>query len=69
MIQAIPSSRGLIYDRNGLELVTNVGVIRSLRHHKHLFSTLPAAVEHARSLGLLAFAYTHIVTLPQEGKP
>ncbi|WP_436065992.1 SulP family inorganic anion transporter [Arthrobacter sp. LjRoot14] len=32
-----------------LELVTNVGVIRSLRHHKHLFSTLPAAVEHARS--------------------
>jgi SulP family sulfate permease len=32
-----------------LELVTNVGVIRSLRHHKHLFSTLPEAVEHARS--------------------
>lgn len=32
-----------------LELVTNVGVIRSLRHHKHLFTTLPAAVEHARS--------------------
>jgi SulP family sulfate permease len=32
-----------------LELVTNVGVIRSLRHHKNLFSTLPAAVEHARS--------------------
>ncbi|WP_427172153.1 SulP family inorganic anion transporter [Arthrobacter sp. 92] len=32
-----------------LELVTNVGVIRSLRHHKHLFTSLPAAVEHARS--------------------
>jgi SulP family sulfate permease len=32
-----------------LELVTNVGVIRSLRHHKHLFSSLPEAVEHARS--------------------
>jgi SulP family sulfate permease len=32
-----------------LQLVTNVGVIRSLRHHKHLFTTLPAAVEHARS--------------------
>ncbi len=32
-----------------LELVTNVGVIRSLRHHKHLFASLPAAVEHARS--------------------
>ncbi len=32
-----------------LDLVTNVGVIRSLRHHKHLFTTLPAAVEHARS--------------------
>ena len=32
-----------------LELVTNVGVIRSLRHHKHLFTTLAAAVEHARS--------------------
>ena len=32
-----------------LDLVTNVGVIRSLRHHKHLFNNLPAAVEHARS--------------------
>lgn len=32
-----------------LDLVTNVGVIRSLRHHKHLFTSLPAAVEHARS--------------------
>jgi SulP family sulfate permease len=32
-----------------LDLVTNVGVIRSLRHHKHLFDTLPGAVEHARS--------------------
>ncbi|MET4093106.1 SulP family inorganic anion transporter [Arthrobacter sp. UYCu712] len=32
-----------------LELVTNVGVIRSLRHHKHLFTSLPPAVEHARS--------------------
>jgi SulP family sulfate permease len=32
-----------------LELVTNVGVIRSLRHHKHLFTSLPEAVGHARS--------------------
>ena len=32
-----------------LDLVTNVGVIRSLRHHKHQFEELPAAVEHARS--------------------
>ncbi|XAS63435.1 SulP family inorganic anion transporter [Micrococcaceae bacterium Sec5.8] len=32
-----------------LELVTNVGVIRSLRHHNHLFSSLPEAVAHARS--------------------
>ncbi|NUT69727.1 SulP family inorganic anion transporter [Pseudarthrobacter sp. C4D7] len=32
-----------------LDLVTNVGVIRSLRHHKHLFAELPDAVEHARS--------------------
>ncbi|GAC1487322.1 MAG: SulP family inorganic anion transporter [Pseudarthrobacter sp.] len=32
-----------------LALVTNVGVIRSLRHHKHLFEDLPAAIEHARS--------------------
>ncbi|MBT2537009.1 SulP family inorganic anion transporter [Arthrobacter sp. ISL-69] len=32
-----------------MALVTNVGVIRSLRHHKHLFTDLPAAVDHARS--------------------
>lgn len=32
-----------------LALVTNVGVIKSLRHHKHLFSDLQPAVEHARS--------------------
>lgn len=32
-----------------LALVTNVGVIRSLRHHKHLFTDLPSAIEHARS--------------------
>lgn len=32
-----------------LALVTNVGVIRSLRHHKHLFEDLAGAVEHARS--------------------
>lgn len=32
-----------------LQLVTNVGVIRSLRHHRHLFEDLPAAIEHARS--------------------
>jgi sulfate permease, SulP family len=32
-----------------LGLVTNVGVIRSLRHHKHLFEDLADAVEHARS--------------------
>jgi sulfate permease, SulP family len=32
-----------------LDLVTNVGVIRSLRHHKHLFQHLPDAVEHARN--------------------
>ncbi|RKR20656.1 SulP family sulfate permease [Arthrobacter oryzae] len=32
-----------------LALVTNVGVIRSLRHHKHLFTSLADAVEHARS--------------------
>lgn len=31
-----------------LALVTNVGVIRSLRHHKHLFEDLPSAVAHAR---------------------
>ncbi len=32
-----------------LELVTRVGVIAELRHHKHLFDDLDAAVEHARS--------------------
>jgi SulP family sulfate permease len=32
-----------------LGLVTNVGVIRSLRHHRHLFEDLDDAVEHARS--------------------
>lgn len=32
-----------------LSLVTNVGVIRSLRHHRHLFDHLTDAVEHARS--------------------
>lgn len=32
-----------------LALVTNVGVIRSLRHHRHLFTDLPSAIEHARS--------------------
>ena len=37
-----------IQDRH-LHLATKVGVIESLRHHKHLFSDLPAAVEHARS--------------------
>ena len=31
-----------------LRLVTRVGVIDSLRHHKHLFSDLDSAVEHAR---------------------
>jgi len=32
-----------------LALVTKVGVLESLRHHKHLFAELPPAVEHARS--------------------
>lgn len=31
-----------------LRLVTRVGVLDSLRHHKHLFTDLDAAVEHAR---------------------
>ncbi|MFK4836632.1 SulP family inorganic anion transporter [Microbacterium sp. ZW T2_14] len=31
------------------ELFRTVGVLDSLRHHQHLFDTLPAAVEHARS--------------------
>jgi SulP family sulfate permease len=30
-------------------LAERVGVVRSLRHQKHLFDDLPAAVEHARS--------------------
>ena len=37
-----------IQDRH-LRLVTRVGVLDSLRHHKHLFTELPPAVEHARS--------------------
>jgi SulP family sulfate permease len=37
-----------IQDRH-LALVTRVGVLESLRHHKHLFAELPPAVEHARS--------------------
>ncbi|MCH8559221.1 SulP family inorganic anion transporter [Nesterenkonia sp. DZ6] len=32
-----------------LALVTRVGVLESLRHHKHLFAELGPAVEHARS--------------------
>jgi sulfate permease, SulP family len=32
-----------------LTVATKVGVIASLRHQKHLFTELPAAVEHARS--------------------
>jgi SulP family sulfate permease len=32
-----------------LRLVTQVGVLDSLRHHKHLFTELGPAVEHARS--------------------
>jgi sulfate permease, SulP family len=32
-----------------LRLVTQVGVLDSLRHHKHLFTELTPAVEHARS--------------------
>ncbi|MEZ2390302.1 SulP family inorganic anion transporter [bacterium RCC_150] len=37
-----------IQDRH-LRLVTQVGVLDSLRHHKHLFTDLASAVEHARS--------------------
>lgn len=37
-----------IQDRH-LALVTRVGVLESLRHHKHLFAELGPAVEHARS--------------------
>jgi SulP family sulfate permease len=36
-----------VQDRH-LQLVTRVGVIDSLRHHKHLFTELDAAVAHAR---------------------
>ncbi|WP_372462737.1 SulP family inorganic anion transporter [Sinomonas notoginsengisoli] len=32
-----------------LDLVRRVGVIAELRHHRHLFDSLDAAVEHARS--------------------
>nr|WP_317451732.1 STAS domain-containing protein [Microbacterium sp. NIBRBAC000506063] len=32
-----------------LGLAERVGILRSLRHQKHLFDDLPAAVEHARS--------------------
>jgi SulP family sulfate permease len=32
-----------------VELFRAVGVLDALRHHKHLFAELPAAVEHARS--------------------
>ena len=31
------------------ELLRTVGVLRSLRHHNHLFTDLPSAIEHARS--------------------
>lgn len=37
-----------IQDRH-LRLVTQVGVLDSLRHHKHLFTELAPAVDHARS--------------------
>lgn len=37
-----------IQDRH-LRLVTRVGVLESLRHHKHLFTELAPAVDHARS--------------------
>lgn len=37
-----------IQDRH-LALVTRVGVLESLRHHKHLFAELAPAVDHARS--------------------
>ena len=32
-----------------LALVTRVGVLESLRDHRHLFADLELAVEHARS--------------------
>ena len=53
MVQAL-ERRGItvlikgVQDRH-LRLVTKVGVIDSLRHHKHLFTDLARAVEHARS--------------------
>jgi SulP family sulfate permease len=37
-----------IQDRH-LQLARRVGVLESLRHHKHLFGELEPAVEHARS--------------------
>lgn len=37
-----------VQDRH-LRLVTRVGVLESLRHHKHLFTELAPAAEHARS--------------------
>ncbi|MBG6181817.1 SulP family sulfate permease [Arthrobacter sp. CAN_A1] len=37
-----------VQDRH-LRLITKVGVLKSLRHHKHLFTTLEPAIEHARS--------------------
>ncbi|WP_035776892.1 SulP family inorganic anion transporter [Arthrobacter sp. H5] len=37
-----------VQDRH-LRLITKVGVLQSLRHQKHLFTALDAAVEHARS--------------------
>ncbi|MGM7775578.1 SulP family inorganic anion transporter [Arthrobacter sp. KNU-44] len=53
MVQAL-ERRGItvlikgIQERH-LRLVTQVGVLDSLRHHKHLFTELAPAVEHARS--------------------
>jgi SulP family sulfate permease len=32
-----------------VELFRTVGVLKALRHHRHLFTELPAAIEHARS--------------------
>jgi SulP family sulfate permease len=32
-----------------VELFRTVGVLKALRHHRHLFAELPAAIEHARS--------------------
>ena len=32
-----------------IELFTTVGVLRALRHHKHLFDELAPAIAHARS--------------------